>query len=103
MDASKFTTRSQEAINAAISSAAAAGHAQVEAVHLLAALLAQPEGVIAPLLEAVGVQPSRPSRPASRAELAQAARRQRHHGRRPVVLPRRDRRCSARPPTSPPR
>ena len=58
MDASKFTTRSQEAINAAISAAASAGHAQVEAVHLLAALLAQPEGIIHPLLQAVGVQPS---------------------------------------------
>jgi ATP-dependent Clp protease ATP-binding subunit ClpB len=55
MDASKFTTRSQEVINSAISAAATAGHAQVEAVHLLAALLAQPEGIIHPLLEAVGV------------------------------------------------
>jgi len=58
MDASKLTTRSQEAVNTAISSSAASGHAQVEAVHLLAALLAQPEGIIHPLLEAVGVQPS---------------------------------------------
>jgi len=58
MDASKLTTRSQEAINAAIQGSAATGHAQVEAVHLLAALLAQPEGIIHPLLQAVGVQPS---------------------------------------------
>jgi ATP-dependent Clp protease ATP-binding subunit ClpB len=58
MDASKFTTRSQEAINSAISAAASTGHAQVEAVHLLAALLAQPEGIIHPLLQAVGIQPS---------------------------------------------
>ncbi|HET7356711.1 MAG TPA: ATP-dependent chaperone ClpB [Nocardioidaceae bacterium] len=58
MDASKFTTRSQEAINAAISTSATNGHAQVEAVHLLAALLAQPEGIIHPLLEAVGVAPA---------------------------------------------
>jgi len=58
MDASKFTTRSQEAINAAISAAASSGHPQVEAIHLLAALLAQPEGIIHPLLQAVGVQPS---------------------------------------------
>ena len=57
MDASTFTTRSQEAINAAISSSTTAGHAQVEASHLLAALLAQPEGIIHPLLEAVGVEP----------------------------------------------
>ena len=58
MDASKFTTRSQETINTAISSASSQGHAQVEAVHLLSALLAQPEGIIHPLLQAVGVQPA---------------------------------------------
>ncbi len=57
MDASKFTTRSQQAINTAIESAAAAGHPQVEAVHLLDALLRQPEGIIHPLLQAVGAQP----------------------------------------------
>jgi ATP-dependent Clp protease ATP-binding subunit ClpB len=58
MDASKFTTRSQEAISTAISTAASGGHPQVEAVHLLAALLAQPEGLARPLFEAAGVQPS---------------------------------------------
>jgi ATP-dependent Clp protease ATP-binding subunit ClpB len=58
MDASKFTTRSQDAINTAISASASAGHAQVEATHLLAALLAQPEGIVQPLLQAAGVQPS---------------------------------------------
>jgi ATP-dependent Clp protease ATP-binding subunit ClpB len=58
MDASKFTTRSQEAIESAIQSAATAGHAQVEAVHLLSALLAQPESITRPLLEAVGVAPA---------------------------------------------
>ncbi|HET7386026.1 MAG TPA: ATP-dependent chaperone ClpB [Nocardioidaceae bacterium] len=61
MDASKFTTRSQEAINTAIQQAAGSGHAQVEAVHLLAALLAQPEGIIHPLLQAVGVDPAQVS------------------------------------------
>jgi ATP-dependent Clp protease ATP-binding subunit ClpB len=58
MDASKFTTRSQQAINAAIESAASAGHAQVEAIHVLDALLQQPEGIIHPLLQAVGATPS---------------------------------------------
>ena len=58
MDASKFTTRSQQAISTAISTANAGGHAQVEAVHLLAALLAQPDGIARPLFEAAGVQPS---------------------------------------------
>ena len=58
MDASKFTTRSQQAINAAIEKAASSGHAQVEAVHLVDALVRQPEGIIAPLLQAVGAQPT---------------------------------------------
>ncbi|HET6652874.1 MAG TPA: ATP-dependent chaperone ClpB [Nocardioides sp.] len=58
MDASKFTTRSQEAINTAISTANAGGHPQVEAVHLLAALLSQPDGIARPLFEAAGVQPT---------------------------------------------
>src|SRR4051794_28117069 len=58
MDASNFTTRSQQAINAAIDAAATTGHAQVEALHLLDALLKQPEGIIHPLLQAVGVEPS---------------------------------------------
>jgi ATP-dependent Clp protease ATP-binding subunit ClpB len=58
MDASKFTTRSQQAINAAIEQAATTGHAQVEALHLLSALLEQPEGIVHPLLQAVGAQPA---------------------------------------------
>ncbi len=58
MDASKFTTRSQQAINTAIETANAGGHPQVEAVHLLAALLAQPDGIARPLFEAAGVQPA---------------------------------------------
>jgi ATP-dependent Clp protease ATP-binding subunit ClpB len=69
MDASKFTTRSQQAINAAIDAAASGGHAQVEAAHLLEALLKQPEGIIHPLLQAVGVQPAA-IETAVRAELA---------------------------------
>nr|MBA2463817.1 ATP-dependent chaperone ClpB [Nocardioidaceae bacterium] len=55
MDASKFTTRSQHAINDAIQRAASTGHAQVEALHLLTALLVQPEGIAGPLLEGAGV------------------------------------------------
>jgi ATP-dependent Clp protease ATP-binding subunit ClpB len=58
MDASKLTTRSQQAVNAAIESAVAGGHPQVEALHLLDALLRQPEGIIAPLLQAVGAEPT---------------------------------------------
>jgi ATP-dependent Clp protease ATP-binding subunit ClpB len=58
LDASKFTTRSQQAINTAIETAASGGHPQVEAVHLLAALLAQPESITRPLLEAAGADPA---------------------------------------------
>ncbi len=55
MDSSKFTTRTQEAIAAAISEATGSGHTQVEVVHLLAALLAQPENLTRPLLAGAGV------------------------------------------------
>ncbi len=57
LDADKLTTKSQEAMSAAVRRAAAAGNPQVEPVHLLLALLAQPDGTAAPLLEAVGVDP----------------------------------------------
>ena len=57
MEISKFTTRSQEAIAAAIQAATAAGNTQLEAVHLLSALLDQRETLVRPLLEAAGVTP----------------------------------------------
>jgi ATP-dependent Clp protease ATP-binding subunit ClpB len=50
----KFTTRSQEALGDAIQAASAAGNPQLEPVHLLAALLAQQDGVANALLDAVG-------------------------------------------------
>jgi ATP-dependent Clp protease ATP-binding subunit ClpB len=53
----KLTTRSQEALSAAVRAAATAGHPAVEPVHLLKALLAQPEGSAGALLQAVGVDP----------------------------------------------
>ncbi|NLE71435.1 MAG: ATP-dependent chaperone ClpB, partial [Actinomycetales bacterium] len=51
----KFTTKSQEALAAALTSASAAGNPQVEPVHLLEALLDQQGGVAVGLLDAVGV------------------------------------------------
>ncbi|MDT0165891.1 ATP-dependent chaperone ClpB [Actinotalea sp. AC32] len=51
---SKFTTKAQEALAAAIQQASAAGHPQIEPVHLLEALLADPSGVAVGLLDAVG-------------------------------------------------
>ena len=55
MDASKLTTKSQEALADAIRRAVAAGNPHLEPVHLLLALLEQDGGVAAPLLEAAGV------------------------------------------------
>ena len=52
---SKFTTKSQEALAAALRGAGAAGNPQLEPIHLLEALLAQDGGVAAALLDAVGV------------------------------------------------
>ncbi len=63
----KLTTKSQEAIADAIRRAAAAGNPQLEPVHLLAALLAQGDGVAVALLDAVGVDR------AAAAQLAQGA------------------------------
>jgi ATP-dependent Clp protease ATP-binding subunit ClpB len=55
MDLAKFTTRSQQALGAAISAAAAAGNPAVEPAHLLSALLGQEGGTAAPLIQAAGV------------------------------------------------
>ncbi|SDS02168.1 ATP-dependent chaperone ClpB [Actinopolymorpha singaporensis] len=54
MDAQKLTTKSQDALSAAIRRAANGGNPAVEPVHLLIALVAEPEGTAASLLEAVG-------------------------------------------------
>jgi ATP-dependent Clp protease ATP-binding subunit ClpB len=50
----KRTTKSEEAIGAAIQQATAAGNPQVEPVHLLLALLQQTDGMIRPVFERVG-------------------------------------------------
>jgi ATP-dependent Clp protease ATP-binding subunit ClpB len=55
LDLSSFTTRSQQALAAAIQTAAAAGNPAMEPVHLLDALLTQQGATAAPLLAAVGV------------------------------------------------
>jgi len=53
----KFTIKSQEAIQQAQSLAEQLGHQEIGSEHLLAALLQQPEGVVPPLLQKLGVQP----------------------------------------------
>ncbi|MDH6703582.1 ATP-dependent Clp protease ATP-binding subunit ClpB [Kitasatospora sp. MAA19] len=59
MDASKFTTKTQDALSAAIRQAGADGNPDVKPVHILIALLEQPEGIARPLLEAVGANVTR--------------------------------------------
>jgi len=51
----QLTTKSQEAVSAAVRTAGGAGNPNVEPIHLLRALLAQSEGTTRPLLAAVGV------------------------------------------------
>jgi ATP-dependent Clp protease ATP-binding subunit ClpB len=54
MDTNRLTTRSQEALGAAIRAAGAQGHPQVEPAHLLTALLDQPDGAALAVLAAAG-------------------------------------------------
>ncbi|GAB3437701.1 ATP-dependent chaperone ClpB [Actinophytocola sediminis] len=58
MDAFNPTTKTQQAISAAASAATTAGNPDIKPVHLLAALLAQGDGLTAPLLTAVGADPA---------------------------------------------
>src|SRR5436305_1424377 len=58
MDSYKLTTKSQEALSAAVQSAATAGHPHVEPIHILLALLAQTDGIARPLLQAAGADVS---------------------------------------------
>src|SRR5262249_39035780 len=55
LDPNTFTRKTQEAIGAAQSFARERSHSQVTPEHLLAALLGQPESVVIPTIERVGV------------------------------------------------
>ncbi len=57
MDAFNPTTKTQQAVSAAVQAATVAGNPDVGSVHLLSALLAQGDGLTAPLLAAVGADP----------------------------------------------
>jgi ATP-dependent Clp protease ATP-binding subunit ClpB len=70
MDSFNPTTKAQQAISAAVQAAALAGNPDVGPVHLLGALLAQGDGIAAPLLTAVGADPA-----AVRSELTQLGNR----------------------------
>jgi len=71
VDASKLTTKAQEALSAAIRQASSAGNPDVTPVHLLLALLEQPDGIAKPLLEAVKADPARVRTAAERLNAAQ--------------------------------
>src|SRR5687767_880307 len=57
MDLNRLTLRSREALTQAQRVAGERNHQQVEPEHLLDALLSDPEGVIYPLLHALGLSP----------------------------------------------
>ncbi|MGW0517853.1 ATP-dependent chaperone ClpB [Crossiella sp. NPDC003009] len=59
MDAFNPTTKTQQAISSAVQAAGVAGNPDVGPVHLLGALLAQADGLAAPLLAAVGADTAR--------------------------------------------
>ena len=66
LDPNTFTRKTGEAIQAAVSLASERNHPQVTPEHLLAALLGQPESVVLPVLERVGVVPDDGARPGRR-------------------------------------
>ena len=58
LDPNRWTLKTQEAVNAAITRAAADNNPEVTPDHLLVALLGQSEGVVLPILEKVGSSPA---------------------------------------------
>ncbi len=54
----KFTIKVQEAIQSAQSMADGMGHQQIEPEHLLTALLNQPDNIILPLVQKLGINPN---------------------------------------------
>ena len=58
MDTEKLTTRSRDAVSAAVRNALTNGNPNAEPVHLLHALLLVPDNTVAPLLSAIGVEPT---------------------------------------------
>ena len=58
MDTNKLTTKSRDAVSAAVRNALTAGNPNAEPSHLLHALLMVPGNTVAPLLQAVGADPA---------------------------------------------
>jgi ATP-dependent Clp protease ATP-binding subunit ClpB len=57
MDLNRLTVRARGALEGAHQQAVVRNHQQIEPVHLLFALLGDPEGIVYPVLHALGVQP----------------------------------------------
>jgi ATP-dependent Clp protease ATP-binding subunit ClpB len=57
LDPNRWTLKTQEAVQEAINRAKAANHAEVTPDHLLAALLSQPDTVVLPVIQRVGLTP----------------------------------------------
>jgi ATP-dependent Clp protease ATP-binding subunit ClpB len=58
VDSFNPTTKTQAVLTSALQAATAAGNPEIRPAHLLLALLTQNDGIAAPLLEAVGVEPA---------------------------------------------
>ncbi len=58
MDLSRLTNKSQQALIAARDQATARNHAGIHPAHLARALIAQTDGIVLPLLQAMGVSPA---------------------------------------------
>jgi len=59
MDLNRLTQKSQQAVTAAQDAATRAGHVEVDSLHLLLALLQQPDGLVPRLLDAMGTDVDR--------------------------------------------
>ena len=94
----KLTIKAQEAVAQAQAIASERGHPEIDPLHLLAALLAEQEGVVKPILDRIGV--NRPQLDADRPRRSWAISPRSPAGRRrsPTRLCRRcSRPLSARP------
>ena len=76
MNTEKLTTKSRDAVTAAVRQALTAGNPSAEPVHLLHGLLLTPDNTVGHLLTAVGADPAAVDRlERLRAELADASER----------------------------
>ena len=82
----RYTVKAQEALQSAQQLAVRAGHPEIRDLHLLLALLEQPEGIVPPTLRKIGADP---------APLCQAARRARSTGSPRSAGPSTSRACRA--------